>query len=302
MTAGPVQYGRMTGIAGNVATTYRLIDSPLGRIRLIGHDDVLTGLHLADHERCPPPERRVGGRRAGLRARPPAARRVLRRHSQGVLGRHRPAGQPLPGRGLDRAARHSLRCHRELPRHRPDGRAAGRGSGRRRRQRPQPDLHHRSLPPSHRRRRRPHRLRLGRRPQGLAAGPRARPQYHPVLGVSCDGRRGRCRAGRVGALSLAGDGDRPGHDDRWVHFAPWARFWRYLAANRAQSHRTRPGWWVVGRLRSRRRGGGPDRAVGTAGRRGVGPGDPELGRAAVRAGPPGSSGALLDPPQVSSPG
>jgi methylated-DNA-[protein]-cysteine S-methyltransferase len=56
MTAGPVQYGRMTGIAGHVATTYRLIDSPLGRIRLIGHDDVLTGLHLADHERCPPPE------------------------------------------------------------------------------------------------------------------------------------------------------------------------------------------------------------------------------------------------------
>ena len=33
---------------------YRYLDSPLGRIRLSGQDDdVLTGLHLADHERCP---------------------------------------------------------------------------------------------------------------------------------------------------------------------------------------------------------------------------------------------------------
>jgi methylated-DNA-[protein]-cysteine S-methyltransferase len=31
------------------------VDSPVGRIRLSGRDDgVLTGLHLADHHRCPP--------------------------------------------------------------------------------------------------------------------------------------------------------------------------------------------------------------------------------------------------------
>jgi methylated-DNA-[protein]-cysteine S-methyltransferase len=31
------------------------LDSPVGRIRLTGRDDgVLTGLHLADHDRCPP--------------------------------------------------------------------------------------------------------------------------------------------------------------------------------------------------------------------------------------------------------
>jgi methylated-DNA-[protein]-cysteine S-methyltransferase len=35
--------------------TYRHVDSPLGRIRLVGHDEVLTGLFLADHDRCPPP-------------------------------------------------------------------------------------------------------------------------------------------------------------------------------------------------------------------------------------------------------
>jgi methylated-DNA-[protein]-cysteine S-methyltransferase len=35
---------------------YRYLDSPLGRIRLSGQDDVLTGLHLADHERCPKAE------------------------------------------------------------------------------------------------------------------------------------------------------------------------------------------------------------------------------------------------------
>jgi methylated-DNA-[protein]-cysteine S-methyltransferase len=35
---------------------YRHVDSPVGRIRLSGRDDgVLTGLHLADHHRCPPP-------------------------------------------------------------------------------------------------------------------------------------------------------------------------------------------------------------------------------------------------------
>jgi methylated-DNA-[protein]-cysteine S-methyltransferase len=34
---------------------YRHLDSPVGRIRLTGRDDgVLTGLHLADHDRCPP--------------------------------------------------------------------------------------------------------------------------------------------------------------------------------------------------------------------------------------------------------
>jgi methylated-DNA-[protein]-cysteine S-methyltransferase len=34
---------------------YRHVDSPMGRIRLSGRDDgVLTGLHLADHHRCPP--------------------------------------------------------------------------------------------------------------------------------------------------------------------------------------------------------------------------------------------------------
>lgn len=37
------------------ATTYRHVDSPLGRIRLVGRDEVLTGLYLADHDRCPPP-------------------------------------------------------------------------------------------------------------------------------------------------------------------------------------------------------------------------------------------------------
>jgi methylated-DNA-[protein]-cysteine S-methyltransferase len=34
---------------------YRHFESPVGRIRLSGRDDgVLTGLHLAEHDRCPP--------------------------------------------------------------------------------------------------------------------------------------------------------------------------------------------------------------------------------------------------------
>jgi methylated-DNA-[protein]-cysteine S-methyltransferase len=36
------------------STSYRHLDSPIGRIRLVGHDGVLTGLYLADHHRCPP--------------------------------------------------------------------------------------------------------------------------------------------------------------------------------------------------------------------------------------------------------
>lgn len=35
-------------------STFRHVDSPVGRIRLVGRGDVLTGLHLADHDRCPP--------------------------------------------------------------------------------------------------------------------------------------------------------------------------------------------------------------------------------------------------------
>jgi len=38
------------------ATTFRHVESPVGRIRLVGHDRVLTGLYLADHHRCPPPQ------------------------------------------------------------------------------------------------------------------------------------------------------------------------------------------------------------------------------------------------------
>lgn len=33
---------------------YRYLNSPVGRIRLSGREGVLTGLHLADHPRCPP--------------------------------------------------------------------------------------------------------------------------------------------------------------------------------------------------------------------------------------------------------
>ena len=37
-----------------VVTSYRHVESPLGRIRLVGRDEVLTGLYLADHGHCPP--------------------------------------------------------------------------------------------------------------------------------------------------------------------------------------------------------------------------------------------------------
>ncbi len=37
-------------------TRFRHVDSPVGRIRLVGHDRALTGLYLADHHRCPPPQ------------------------------------------------------------------------------------------------------------------------------------------------------------------------------------------------------------------------------------------------------
>jgi methylated-DNA-[protein]-cysteine S-methyltransferase len=38
---------------------YRYLTSPLGRIRLSGREGVLTGLHLAAHPRCPPPDPRA---------------------------------------------------------------------------------------------------------------------------------------------------------------------------------------------------------------------------------------------------
>jgi methylated-DNA-[protein]-cysteine S-methyltransferase len=53
MATTPTHYGGMTG-----SVTYRHVDSPLGRIRLVGRDEVLTGLYLADHQRCAPPDAR----------------------------------------------------------------------------------------------------------------------------------------------------------------------------------------------------------------------------------------------------
>jgi methylated-DNA-[protein]-cysteine S-methyltransferase len=35
---------------------YTYVTTPVGRIRLTGQGGVLTGLHLADHPRCPPPD------------------------------------------------------------------------------------------------------------------------------------------------------------------------------------------------------------------------------------------------------
>jgi methylated-DNA-[protein]-cysteine S-methyltransferase len=48
------QDGPMNATA-TATTRYRHLDSPVGRIRLVGRDEVLTGLYLADHHRCPPP-------------------------------------------------------------------------------------------------------------------------------------------------------------------------------------------------------------------------------------------------------
>ena len=42
----------MTSIAIQ-QTSYRHVDSPLGRIRLVGRGETLTGLYLADHQHCP---------------------------------------------------------------------------------------------------------------------------------------------------------------------------------------------------------------------------------------------------------
>jgi O-6-methylguanine DNA methyltransferase len=39
-------------------TSYRHLDSPLGRLRLVGSGGTLTGLYLADHLRCPPADAR----------------------------------------------------------------------------------------------------------------------------------------------------------------------------------------------------------------------------------------------------
>lgn len=40
----------------DMATAYCHIDTPFSRIRLVGEPGVLTGLYLADHERCPAPD------------------------------------------------------------------------------------------------------------------------------------------------------------------------------------------------------------------------------------------------------
>ncbi len=57
MASSLSEYGRRTGarVDHDGIMRYRYVDSPVGRIRLSGQNNgVLTGLHLADHDRCPP--------------------------------------------------------------------------------------------------------------------------------------------------------------------------------------------------------------------------------------------------------
>ena len=62
----------------------------------------------------------------------------------------------------------------------------------------------------------------------------------PAAQAAPRGRRGLTHAGARLRLTQGSAGPGAAHRKRWVHFAPWARFWRFFAPNRAQSHQTNP--------------------------------------------------------------
>jgi len=203
-------------------TWYDIVDSPVGRILLSGDEQALSGLHLLDAGE------RSASVQPGWTRRVPAGRRaaggVLRGRAAGVRAAARAARNALPARGLGRAhqdpVRHDgqLRCGRGRTRQ-----VAGRLPRRRPGQRAQPDLDHRALPPGDRRGRHAHRIRLGRRAQGLAAAPRGSSRRHrPVrlpaqplrLAGGSPARRGATPAGAGRPGPAAGCRSRPGRTRR----------------------------------------------------------------------------------------
>ena len=140
-----------TWIATEAAITrFRHVDSPVGRIRLVGHDRALTGLYLADHHRCPPPQPGWAHDDAAF----DEARRQLDEYFDGTrhdfdvaLELH---GSAFRIRGVVRASSRSVRRDDELFRHRQRHWKTGSRSGGRGGQWPESHIDHRSVPSGHR--------------------------------------------------------------------------------------------------------------------------------------------------------
>ena len=157
--------------AGTLPTCYDIVDSPIGRLLLTGNDQALTGLYMLD----------TGGHPAAVRAdwtrRPGGFNRAAEQLAEYFAGSRTefdlalaPSRQPVPARGLGGARPDPLRGDGQLRRggHR-DRQVAARLARGRTRQRAQPDLDHRALPPGDRRGWVPHRLRRRPGAQGVAA-------------------------------------------------------------------------------------------------------------------------------------
>ncbi len=125
-------------------TTTMPLDTPIGQIVLEGDGDVLIGLWLPNDAVA------IGRRDRGVahsEGGRDAARGVLRRRAHRVRPAHGARRHRVPARGVGRAGAHPLRRDHQLRRAGPPGRAAQGAAGSGPGQRPEPDCHHRALPP-----------------------------------------------------------------------------------------------------------------------------------------------------------
>ena len=153
---------------------YRQLTSPLGKLLLTSDGAALTGLFMTRlaEESAPEPGARWVQDDGPFRA----ACEQLTSYFEGGLVTFdltlALAGTPFQRRVWQELLQHPLRLCHLLRRAGPADRQAGRKPGGGQRQRPEPGLDHRPVPPRHRRRRRPGGLWRRPRPQALA--PRAR--------------------------------------------------------------------------------------------------------------------------------
>ena len=187
------------------------VESPIGRLLLTSDGTALTGLYMEPSRKAGNPPT-AGARMptvAPARRGAAAAERIFRRHAARVRSAAAHAGHGVSAARVAGADGNSLRRDLELRRagqaHRQSQRLARRGA----REWPQSDLHHRAVPPGHRRRWFLDRLRRRPRAQALAARARGRCTggwQSWVSWLCLDQRQRDGEDGTAAVRSVGGDG------------------------------------------------------------------------------------------------
>ena len=180
--------------------------SPVGELLLTASPAGVTGVYLPGEQRQPEPDWELDGAPFAT------CRRQLDEYFAGDRVEFSvplaPPGTPFQQQVWNELVDIEYGTTISYTRAGPTGRPTELTARRRRGQRPQPGLHHRSLPPRRRRKRRTHRLQRRRRRQTMAArfrarrGPQAKPMNAPASASTS--RSSRAISSSCSALLISG--------------------------------------------------------------------------------------------------